>query len=323
MPASNIFQVAIALQNAKGQIVTTPQFWLDVTGSDLGPQQETERRSETGLGVDAGTSYIRVLGAGGSANVILRPSYAPLLFYGNLGARAVTGASAPYSHTNTAANTKPFFTVWRSVGDQLWEVFRDCHFTGMNVSWSPGGDVMADMSIMGLDFDRLTAAPTGGAYNPNEAPFRVPGRTFSVDGGPGSAITEGNVNIEWPSNPIQTGAITYSYLEPGQRAISASWTEVWENVGRYAKTVYGSASGTDPAETSYEAAFSFGFPHSTAGQSLTLAAPRFRFDAANPTPDPGGDPLMLPIAGTVERPNTGSILTATVANGVATYPAAA
>lgn len=322
MPASNIFQVAIALQNAKGQVVTTPQFWLDVTGSDLGPTQETERRGETGQGVDAGTSYIRVLGAGGSANVILRPSYAPLLLYGNLGAKAVSG-TGPFTHTATAANTKPFFTVWRSVGDQLWEVFRDCHFTGMNIQWSPGGDVTADMSIMGLDFERLTAPPAGGVYAPNEAPFRVPGRTFSVDGGPGAAITEGNVNIEWPSNPIQTGDITYSYLEPGQRAISASWTEVWESVARYAKTVYGSASGTEPATTSYEAAFSFGFPHATTGHSLTLSAPRFRFDASNPTPNTGGDPLMLPIAGTVERPATGSILTGAVGNGVASYPAAA
>ena len=322
MPASNQFQIGIALQTAKDVTVANPQYMLDVTGSDLGPQPETERRSETGLGVDVGAQFVRVLGAGGSANVLLRPSTAPLLFYGLLGTKAVTGAD-PYTHTLTAASTKPFFTVWRSLGGQLWEVFRNCHLTGGNLSWGAGGDLSLDLSVTGLSFTRLTSAPTGGTYSATEAPFRVPGVVYTVDGGPRANISEGNVNIDWPSTPIQTTAITNSYLEPGSREITASWTEVWENVQNYAKIYYGSTTGTVAAETRYEATggFSFAFPHATAGYSFTVSAQRFAFQEATATPDPGGDPLMMPIAGSVERPASGSILTASIINGVATYPA--
>jgi hypothetical protein len=326
VPASNQFQIGIALQTAKGNVVAQPQYMLDVTGSDLGPQPETERRSETGLGVDVGAQFVRVLGAGGSANVLLRPKTAPLLLFGNLGTKAVTGAG-PYTHTLTANTAKPWFTVWRSLGGSLWEVFRDCHFTGMNISWEAGGDVTADMSLSGLLFARLTAAPTVPAtYDPAEAPFRVPGIVYTVDGGTRTNITEGNINIDWPSTAIQTTAITNSYLEPGAREITASWTEVWEDVQNYAKVYYGSGSGTTAAESRYEATggFSFAFPHATAGYSLTLTAPRFAFQEATATPDPGGDPLTMPIAGSVERPTGGaSILTGTVINGIATYPAVA
>lgn len=319
MPASNVFQIGLGIQSAKGATPTTPSYWLDVTGSDLGPQPESERRSETGLGVDVGGSYIRVLGAGGSANVILRPSTAPLIFYGILGTKAVTGAG-PYTHTITAASTKPFFTVWRSLGGQLWEVFRDCQFTGVNVQWGAGGDVTADCSITGLSFTRLTSAPVGGTYDATEAPFRVPGYVSTINSVVQANISEGNVNFEWGSTPIQTNAITNSYLEPGAREISGSWNEVWEAVGRYAEVYYGSAAGTAASSTQFIAPFSFVFPHVTAGHSLTLAAQRFAFQSAGATPDPGGDPLRVPIAGTVERPTSGSIATVTIGNAVATYP---
>ena len=42
---------------------------------------------------------------------------------------------------------------------------------------------------------------------------------------------------------IQTGAITNTYLEPGARTISASWTEVVENVARYAQVITGTTTG--------------------------------------------------------------------------------
>ena len=322
MPASNIFQIGIALQTAKGVTVASPQYWLDVTGSDLGPQPEVERREETGLGVDAGAQYIRVLGAGGSANVLLRPSTAPLLLFGILGTKGVTGAG-PYAHTITANTVKPFFTVWRSLGGQLWEVFRDCQFTAVNVNWEAGGDVSADCSITGLSFARLTSAPSGGTYSATEIPFRVPGTAYTVDSLTKNNISEGNINIEWGSTAIQTNAITNSYLEPGLREITASWNEVWEDVVQYAKIIYGSGAGTTPAQATYEAGFSFTFPHPTAGHSLVISTTRFSFSATNPVPDTGNDPLMLPIAGSVERPASGSILTAVVNNAVATYPAVA
>jgi len=95
---------------------------------------------------------------------------------------------------------------------------------------------------------------------------------------------------------------------------------VWETVARYAEVYYGSSTGTAASEAKFEAPFSFQFPHATAGQNLILSAQRFSFQTATATPDPGGDPLTVPIAGSVERPASGSIATAVVNNAVATYP---
>lgn len=319
MPASNQYQIGIALQSAKGQVVTSPQYWLDVTGGDIGPNPEVERRSETGLGVDVGEQYIRVLSGGGDANVILRPSTAPLLFYGLLGAKAVTGASAPYTHTITAASVKPFFTVFKSMGGTLYEKYSDCHFTGGNVQWSPGGDVTMDLTILALAFNRSTVAYTGGTYSATEQPFRYPSAVMTVNSVVQNNIGEGNINFEWASTAIQTNAITNSYLEPGSREITGSWNEVWETVNRYAEMYYGSSGGTTASPTQFEAPINFVFPHATAGQSLTISAPRFKFGTGQPTPDPGGDPMRLPIAGSIERPASGSIATAAIANAVASY----
>jgi hypothetical protein len=322
MPASNIAQIGIALQSAKGQVVTSPQYWMDVTAADLRPAITSARREETGQGVDVGGSYVQVMAVSGGFTVNLRPSYAPLIYYGILGTKAVSG-SGPFTHTETAANTKPYFTLFRTIGGQLHEVFRDCHFTGVNTSWTPGGDVTAAVSVLGLSFARSATAFTGGVYAAGERPFRTPGRVLTVDAVEQENITEGNLDITWASTAIQTSEIYNTYLEPGAREITGSWTEVWESVARYAEVIYGAAAGTTPSETQYETDFEFVFPHETTGHELTLTVPNFRFTEATATPSTGSDPLMVPIAGTVERPSSGSIVTVAVANAVATYPAAA
>lgn len=335
MPASNVFRLGLALQATKGTPAAAPDYWVDVTSSDIGPAPETEQRSETGLGRDPGETYIRVLGAGGSASVILRPQTAPLFFYGALGAKSTTadpnggGAGvpgAPYNHVLTPANDQPYFTMWRELGDMIYEQFVDCKITGCNVEWAAGGDVTASLTVVGLSFTRLTSSPAGGTYD-NGAPFRVPGVVYTIEGAVDNSLTQGNVNIEAGQTAIQTVNITNSYLEPGQRNITLGWEQVASDVDRYAKTYYGGPTGTNPAETVYEGAVLFEFgemaPASgSSGPGLSLDIPRTGFTETTANPDPGGDPLRYPVAGQAFRPASGSIITATVVNGVSGYTAA-
>jgi hypothetical protein len=264
-----------------------------------------------------------MLGSDGPATVLLRPSTAPLLLYGLLGAKAVSG-SGPYSHVITTANTKPYFTMWRSAYGQLWERFRDCKLSGGNITWEAGGDVSLEITATGLEFERLTSAPVGGTYNATEIPFRVPAYVATIGGSPQTNITGGNINLESTIEQIQTNSVYPSYVEETGRNITFSWNEVWESVANYAKPVYGAAAGTTPTQTPYEApgGFGFSFPHPTAGYSLLLEAQKAQFFPAQPTVGTDADAVRLPIAGKVARPSSGSIFTATIANGVATYPAA-
>jgi hypothetical protein len=321
MPASNVFQIGIALQATKGQSITTPQRMIDVSAADLRPVVASERREETGQGVDVGGSYVSNISVTGGFTCLLRPSFAPLLNYGILGSRATTGAG-PYEHAATAANTKPYFTFWRSLGGIIWEKFSDCHITGANFSWEPGGELSVAYSVVGLGYARLTTAFTLGTYDATETPFRVPGRVLTIDSTIQGNVTSGNLNIEWPSTAIQTGAITNTYLEPGARTISGSWTEIVENVARYAQVITGTTTGTTATEVLHEGPIAFEFPHEDA-HTLTLAAPRFKFTEVTANPSTGSDPLLMPVAGTVEKPSSGSILTLTTENDVAAYAAAA
>lgn len=224
-----------------------------------------------------------------------------------------------YEHTLTPANDQPWFTVWRMLGDSIYERFDDCKITASNIEWGAGGDVTAAMSIFGLKFTRLTSIPAGGAHD-SATPLRVPGVIYTLEGATDNSLTNGNVNIEANQGPIQTVDITNSYLEPGPRNITGSYEQVYTDVTRYAKVYYGSGTGTSPSETVYTGALNFKFGKAY-GPRLEIDVPKAGFTGATANPDPGGDPLRLPVAWSAYRPASGDITTAKVRNDVASYGA--
>lgn len=323
MPAGNAYTLHFALQSAKGTPATygTSTYKIDVTGSDLGANAETETRAETGSGRDQGDTYIRVLSAGGGSNIILRPKTAALFLYGVLGTKAVVASAPGYKHTLTPGADQPYFTVWREFPGFLIERFDDCKITGLNLAWTAGGDVTGDMTVQGLNATRLSSIPVGSPVYEQGAPFRMPGMVNTVEGTIENTQTQGNINIQAAQSAIQTVSIFYQYLEPGQRAIEFSYEQVMVDIARYAKSVYGAAAGTTLAQTMYEGTLKFDFGAlSGAGPGLSLNIPRALFSPTNPTPDTGGDPLRLPVAGIAGRPiGGGNVLSADVYNDVATY----
>ena len=331
MPASNVARIGVALQSAKGAAAAAPQYWLNMTGGGMRPTPETETRSETGLGRDPGDTYIRVLSAAGDPSFLLRPVTAPLLYYCVLGSKAVTGAADPYTHTITASNDQPWVTVWKELGDSIYEKFSDCKFTQGNLEFTAGGDLALSTSIMGLGFTRLssgdgaTAAAAG--VHDQAVPFRVPGAVYTIGGSADNSLMSGNFNIEAGQVGRQTNAMTYSYLEPSQRTITFGYEGVYTSVSRYAEVYYGAAAGTTPTETVFEATLSFQFgpfaATSAGTKAIKLDLQRALFTGATAEADPGGDPLNLSVSGAAGRPASGSIATVTVKNAVASYPNAA
>lgn len=321
--SSNVYRLGIAL----GANAAAPQYLIDVNDTDISPKTEIQVREETGLGRDEGDSYIKVLSAGGSAKIVLRPKTAPLFVYGVLGAKASAGsgspAVAPFTHTGTPANDQPFFTIWRFFADSIYERFTGCKITKNEFEWEAGGDVMLGLDVMGLGFERLNAPPVGGVYD-NGLPFRVPGVRYTVEGEVIDTITGGKLTIEAGQEAKQTTKITNSYLLPTARKITASYDEIYQNVKRYAKVYYGSEAGLAPNETIYEGAFKFEFGDMVAGPGLSLNVPRFQFTEVDPKPNSGAEALMMPVAGKAARPVGGApAITAKVVNDVPDYAAAA
>lgn len=318
--------MGFALQTAKGTASAAPQWLVDVTDADFAPVPEIENREETGTGRDVGDSYIKVLAAEGSVSVIARPKTLPFFLYGVLGAKATTGASSPFTHTDTPANDQPWITVWRTLAGSIHEKFTDCKITKCEFEWEGGGDLMLSMDIVGLSFERLASMTAGGTYD-SGTPLRVPGMDYTIGGTIAAGVitggtsftnvTGGSLSIEANQEPLQTTAITNSYLEPTTREITGSLDEIYQVVDRYATVLYGSAAGLTPSQTIYTAPLQLTFGNFATQPGLRLTLSAARFTEIEATPDTGGDPLMTPMAFQAGRHATEPICQAVIKNDVA------
>lgn len=328
MPASNVYRLGFAFQEGKGQIADQPQWLSAVTSAEIAPTMETEQRSETGLGRDVGDTYIRVLSSGGSASVLVRPGMAGLIMYGVMGGYSyeapAAGADAG-THSFWPASDQPWMTVWRMFGDEDWspnhrliERFHDCKITGAQFTGEAGGDLTCGLTIMGLNFERLDAFPTGGFFDAG-LPLRVPGAQYRAEGVLQDAYTTTNFNIQANQTQLQTTDVTYRYMEPSQREITAGYTEIYQEVLNYVRVHYDADGSprTDPFAMSLD--YTWRDPGNTA--SMTLGIPRFQVAASPLQPNSGGDPLTMEISGRAARPSDPAvrIANASVTNAYAEY----
>ena len=228
-----------------------------------------------------------------------------------------------YSHANTPAADQPWFTIWRSIGGSIHERFEDCKIAGISFSGEAGGDLAVSLTLMGLRFERLTSGiPAGGVYEQGE-PLRVPDYEILVDSVNNDAVTEFSFGVEAGQSGIQTNKINYSYMEPTGRTATGSYTEVYQNITTYAKSLYGSGTGTTPATKLYEAPWQATFGNFAYGPGVRINVPRALISPIQMDPDTGAEPMMMPVEFKPGRPSSGSIYTISVINDVQTYPAAA
>lgn len=323
MPAANIYTLGFAFQTAKGTPAASPTRLTRVMSADIAPNPNRDRISETGTGRDGGDRYTVLLEVTGGAEFVLRPEIAGVVLKGVMGSVATVGTgaapgTAPYTHTFTPADDQPYMTIWRKLGNTLWERFDDCKIVSANFTGEAGRNVQVNLSIIGLKPTRLSSDPTGGTTD-TLFPFRVPGVSYTVDGAANSAIRQFGINFQAGQNALQTTQIYNSYVEPGLRTIEVSFTEVFQNLETYNKTIYGGAAGTEPSTGIYHGNFQSSFGDMTNGPGLRFTVPNMAFMTAPLTPDPGGDPLQYEVAGEADTPASGSIMTATLVNNVASY----
>jgi|SRR5215204_341321 len=222
-------------------------------------------------------------------------------------------------HTLTPANDQPYLTVWKELGDSIYERFVDCKMTAANMEFAAGGDLAVSSTLLGLDFSRLASSPGTGLHD-QDVPIRVPGAVYTLGGSADNSLASGNINIEAGQNTVQTNTSTYSYIEPGQRAITFGYEGVYTDVSRYAKTYYGGAAGTVPSLSVWTETMVLQFGPNY-GPFIRYTIDTALFYEATSDPDPGGAPMMLSVAGAADRPPVNPILKVEVANDVASYVA--
>jgi hypothetical protein len=171
MPSQKIYEIAWARQSAKGTPAAAASFRTRVSGGDIAPMRNIPDFAETGSNQLPRTSFVASMGVDGAPAMGVRDEIADLI-YGVLGSKAVSGAGDPYTHTVTPANSLPYYTFWRQVGELVWERFTDCKISQVEFASEAEQAVVATFTVVGTKSEALssatyateaTAAPLAGA----------------------------------------------------------------------------------------------------------------------------------------------------------------
>lgn len=311
-------------QTAKGAAATislTAAYKMPFSGGNIAPVRETDQLSETDSSRDRGVTYVQSSGVEGSPEFYVRDASIGFWLWAVLGADAVTGTMPNFVHTITPSNTLPYITVWRNIGDLLFEQYRDCKVGSLTISAEAGQPLTATAGIQGLQASRLTAAPdtatpvplqNGAVYNYNDA-------TVTLAGGATALVSSFEVSIENNLTRQQTDDVVPYDVVEGVREIGLNFNLIFETLDEYNKFHYGSASGTSISADVYTTNATFAFAKAgSVNNGVSFTFPSIAYTEFPIEPNPGGDAITASISAAAQR--TGSaVITATIKNQVATY----
>ena len=324
---SNIHRLGAAIQTTKGTAAATVAHVFYTTGGTIAPVEDRadfEETTENRLRVG---SYIARARSEGNPAAYARPSMLGALLYGAMGAKSVTGAG-PYVHVFTLAATQPYMTFFRNLGGLIFERFVDCKITNLTLASVEGGPLTVTMNVLGLAGQHLTADPvtspaaetthpflhydTSGALlveNTDVASIRSVSIAMSLGGTvqPGNvvsgvAVTEGMVDITITTEQLVTDRNLWNRLHYGSASPANNAPQTTTPL-----TLGGAPAGID-------------FLWTRGTNSLRVAATNLQvMNITGIEPSTGNDPYRMSVTYKVDKPASGSGLTATLTNSTATY----
>ena len=254
------------------------------------------------------------------SGVATRQLIGQLLFF-MLGADAVTGSGAPYTHTITESEPLPIFTGFgRDNSDYL--IVPDCRMDTLELSFEGVGALKYKATAMGTD---VTASSTpwttsGADERVQSGYFTMGGGSFTIDDA-SAVITKGTITLSNNLKPIQPAfQVTPEDYMPGQLSLEYSFTILPDDFGEWEKVIFGAAglpaSGIIPVPH-YGAIVQEWLSGGT--DTLTLTAPEVKTMVAFPAADPAGGPVELEITGETAVNLGGQAITWALVNSTPSY----
>jgi hypothetical protein len=294
-------------------------FKTPLTGGGIAPVRSVSELSETDSNRDIGVSYVVSNEVQGSPEFYARDDQVGFWLQALLGNDSVTGAGPNYTHVLTPANTIPYLSVWRDVGDTLWESFQDCKVSSLTISGQVGQPLSVTPTILGRIATRLTSDPSvsasiplasGYVYNENDATIQLSGGTTTLVG-QFSITIENGVTTQYTDNvqPID--------VVEGLRRVSGSFDLVFQNLTEYNSFFYGGASGTTVSNSIYTTSADFKVAKGS-NNSIEFALPSIAYEAYPIDVNPAGNPIVSSITFVSQRGGS-PVVTATVKNQVQLY----
>lgn len=315
-------------QTAKGTAATAAvpgaavagAYRFPFSGGNIGVTRQMDRLTETDASRDQGTTYPVTSRVEGSPEVYVRDGGIGALLYWALGADAPTGTTPNFIHAITPANSLPYITCWRNIGDTLFEQFRDCKVGSLSISAEAGAPLVATAGIQGLQATRLAADPSvtpaipiqsSSVYSFNEA-------TITLGGGATALVRSFELGIENNLSIQQTDSIEPYDVYEGTREVTLGFDMYFETLTEYNNFNYASQTAGQAISSSvYTTSALLSFDKG-ANNSVAFNLPSIAYEEFPVEPSAGGDSVVVSVRASAQRSGSPTI-TATVKNQVAVY----
>jgi hypothetical protein len=301
------------IQTAKAAPITAWQDKHFFSGGSISPSKNTDQLAETDNSRDSGDSYVTQTSIEGAPEIYGRVETAHHWLEYVLGKRETTGAG-PYTHVLTPASALPYVTFGRMIGGVLYEEFTDCKVSEATFAAGTGAPLTIASTIVGRGAKRLAAewaaglappaAPTSTPYNFNNALVKLGGAETRLVSSFEATISN-NVSAQQTDD-----SVPFDVTE-GLRDVSLGFDLIFESLTAYNEFHYGGAAGTEQTPTLSSTSAEFTFTIGTA--SVKFFFPKIIYEEFPVEPDPGGDPIVVPVRAVSQRHAEGKIK-ATVVN---------
>lgn len=333
----SIHELAFAKQTARGTPATAATFRIPLVGGTVKARRTVQLLEETGTSRLRSQAGVLQVGAEGSPIYAVRPAALGLLLYGVLGAKAVSGAGDPYTHTFIDAAEQPWLTFWRQLENLKYEKFVDCKITQLVLTSDNSVlGLRAGLTVVGLDPRHLASA----TYASEVAVAEESGAPIMHYDGAGALKIEGTAvaSIEKiittinNNNTFQQGDSLRGYdVAEGMLDIMYEVSTLIEDAAEYNRFHYGSATPADGAQATKDVVeLSSTFLDFLWTQVAAAPGPErsLRFSSGSKVqildvegyePNTGNDPLKKSSKYQSLRPASGAAHTAVLKNGTASY----
>jgi hypothetical protein len=333
MVAGNIADLGFAIQATKGTPAASSSERSYLMGGGLQPARAVADIEETSSGRLRNSAFVQSVAVEGDPQMAVRPNMIGLLLYAAMGAKAVTGASDPYTHTLTLAATQPYMTIWRSLGAALFERFTDCKITNLTIEAGAGGVLTVTAGITGLSPAFQTAAEATATAETTEPFLHTDGKgQFLVETVAIASISRVSLSIGTGSAITYGDSITGDQVAEQMQAITLEVDQTISNFAEWNRFHYGTTTPTNntPAIPGIIELAGTGIDfkwskRTTAGvdatpaRSLQITATRVQIAGiTGQDTNTSGAPLTRTVQYRIYQPASGSGLTAIVKNARAT-----
>jgi len=317
--SGNAAWLGVSLQALKGTPAATVQHKIPFAGGNIEPVREMDKLEETDSSRDSGASYVSTSGVEGDPEVYVRDTTIALFLYAALGAKAVTGTAPNFTHTLTPSTTLPMLTIWRNLGNLLYERFSACKVNSLSISAEAGQPLSATVEVEGIGTVRLTTDPAPAVALSGETVFNYNNAAVLLGGAATSLVSSFELTIENNIERQQTDDVEPYDISVGQREISLGFDLIFEDLTEYNKFHYGGASGTTISPNVFTTSADFTFTLGV-NNEVKFTLPSIAYEEFPVEPDPGGDPVVASVRAMGQR-SASPMVTAVVKNQTATYTA--